>query len=175
MSPFFQFAPMAVSPLFPPSAFPPPRCPGNPIEKLKSKEAKNVENILELLKTFRPLVDAYVATTTSPGTSAVATKMEVEVDGTDREGRATFSRLSVGLAVRQVMANACSPCAVWMRAVVLCKIVGWRSLDKVTPRPPRWLCLAVLPQHLQVSEFIHVSTALPDPLPPSTPWACLEL
>lgn len=63
-----------------------------------------MEDVLELSKTFRPLADAYVATTTSPGTSAVAT---------------TFSRLSVGLAVRQVMAMRVHlvPCG---RAVLFC-------------------------------------------------------
>ncbi|CBN74516.1 conserved unknown protein [Ectocarpus siliculosus] len=97
--------------------------------KLKSKEAKNVEDILDLLKTFRPLADAYVAYPTSPGTSAVATKMEVEVDGTDREGRATFSRLSVGLAVRQAK-------QLWPTCVDLCCAVEMCEPQQQAPPSP---------------------------------------
>ncbi|CAM9318063.1 unnamed protein product [Ectocarpus sp. 12 AP-2014] len=95
--------------------------------KLKSKEAKNVEDILELLKTFRPLADAYVTTATSPGTSTVARKTEVE--GTDREGRATFSRLSVGLAVRQAK-------ELWPTCLDLCCAVEMCEPQQQAPPSP---------------------------------------
>ncbi|CAM9641777.1 unnamed protein product [Ectocarpus fasciculatus] len=85
------------------------------LKKLKSKEAKNVEDVLELSKTFRPLADAYVATTTSPGTSAVATK--------------TFSRLSVGLAVRQAK-------ELWPTCVDLCCAVEMCELQQQAPPSP---------------------------------------
>ncbi|CAB1113427.1 unnamed protein product [Ectocarpus sp. CCAP 1310/34] len=97
--------------------------------KLKSKEAKNVEDILGLLKTFRSLADAYVATATSPGTS---TARKTEVEGTDREERATFSRLSVGLAVRQAK-------ELWPTCLDLCCAVEMcepRQQAPPSPSPP---------------------------------------
>lgn len=133
-------------------SFPPPpslRLPffGNPTEKLKSKEAKNVEDVLELSTTFRPLADAYVATTTSPGTSTAAT---------------IFSRLSVGLAVRQVMATRVPlmPCG---RA---------RSLagGLLTKLQHNLHGGCAVPQYLQGG-----SVVLAEHLPATIPWACLEL
>ena len=66
-------------------------------KKLKSKEAKNVGDILELSQTFRSLADANTA---GPGYDACAAK--AQVDGAEKKDGAVFSRLSVGLAVRQV-------------------------------------------------------------------------
>lgn len=67
------------------------------VRKLKSKEAKNVADILELAPTFRKLTDAYAATPNAAGTLETEDGGAAEaVDG------ASFSRLAVGLAVRQV-------------------------------------------------------------------------
>lgn len=65
-------------------------------EKLKAKEAKNVADILEQWQTFRSLADANMAN--SGDTVAAGPKMDIA--GTKYE--AGLSRLSVGLAVRQV-------------------------------------------------------------------------
>lgn len=53
-------------------------------------------DILELATVFRTLADAYAAT------SGGATTVEANVEGAERYGETAFSRLSVGLAVRQV-------------------------------------------------------------------------
>lgn len=67
-----------------------------PTAKLKTKEAKNVGDILELLQTFRLLADANI--TTSGDADAIVAKVNEE----DRASKTEFSRLSVGLALRQV-------------------------------------------------------------------------
>lgn len=66
--------------------------------KLKAKEAKNVGDILELSRTFRSLADANMTT----GTSGDSGAAEVKADEAERASGAEFSRLSVGLALRQV-------------------------------------------------------------------------
>lgn len=65
-------------------------------EKLKAKEAKNVADILEQWQTFRSLADA---NTPSSGNAGAA---RAKTDGEGTKEEAGFSRLSVGLAVRQV-------------------------------------------------------------------------
>eukprot|EP00904_Undaria_pinnatifida_P010376 jgi/Undpi1/6469/HiC_scaffold_20.g08948.m1 len=76
--------------------------------KLKSKEAKNVADILELAPTFRKLADAYAATPNAAGALETEDGGAAEaVDG------ASFSRLAVGLAVRQAR-------ELWPTCVTLC-------------------------------------------------------
>lgn len=69
------------------------------VGKLKSREAKNVAEILELAPTFRSLADAYAANTAGNVVGALETGGG---GSADTEGGAGFSRLAVGLAVRQV-------------------------------------------------------------------------
>eukprot|EP00752_Nemacystus_decipiens_P004071 g3726.t1 len=81
--------------------------------KLKAKEAKNVADILELWQTFRSLADANAAS--SGDTDAAGAKME----GAGNTDKAGFSRLSVGLAVRQAK-EAWPTCVDLSCAVEMC-------------------------------------------------------
>lgn len=65
-------------------------------EKLKAKEAKNVGDILEQWQTFRSLADANLASSGDAGAA------EAKIDGAGTKDEAGLSRLSVGLALRQV-------------------------------------------------------------------------
>ncbi len=76
-------------------------CDENVPQKLKSKEAKHVGDILELSETFRSLADANMAGL-GDDTRAAA---EAKIDGAEGKDGARFSRLSVGLAVREVICH----------------------------------------------------------------------
>lgn len=65
-------------------------------EKLKAKEAKNVGEVLEQWKTFRSLANANMASSGDAGAG------EAQMGDAGGKDEARFSRLSVGLAVRQV-------------------------------------------------------------------------
>lgn len=64
--------------------------------KLKAKEAKNVGDILEQWQTFSSLADANMASSDDAG------EAEARIDDAVTKDEAGFSRLSVGLAVREV-------------------------------------------------------------------------
>ena len=67
--------------------------------KLKSTEAKRVADILEFAPTFRSLADAYAA---SPSAVGGALETGGGADDAETQDGTGFSRLAVGLAVRQV-------------------------------------------------------------------------
>lgn len=90
--------------------------------KLKAKEAKNVGDILELAKGFRPLADAYVATF---GRSSAT---EASVEGAGNDGESAFSRLSMGLAVRQVTC----PTPLCQDKCILLRCSRYRAFGRVT-------------------------------------------
>lgn len=70
-------------------------------KKLKAKEAKHVADILELSQTFCSLADANMAGL--GGDTRAAAEAKKGRDGEGRRDGAEFSRLSVGLAVREVI------------------------------------------------------------------------
>lgn len=70
--------------------------------KLKAKEAKNVGEILDLLPTFRSLVDTYETTELSGAGDRAPETSRDAVHTASAENGTEFSRLAVGLVVRQV-------------------------------------------------------------------------
>ncbi|CAN0024767.1 unnamed protein product, partial [Hapterophycus canaliculatus] len=127
--------------------------------KLKTKEAKHVGDILELAKAFRPLADAYISTWGGASTA------EANVEGEGRYGESAFSRLSVGLAVRQAK-------ELWPTCVDLCCAMEMCDLEEEErgqehgspPRLPPSLARAVT-----TSATGHRNQAAVGGVAPSTP------
>eukprot|EP00903_Cladosiphon_okamuranus_P016856 g15544.t1 len=91
--------------------------------KLKAKEAKNVGDILEQWQAFRSLANAKMASSGDAGAA------EAKFDGAGTEDEAGFSRLSVGLAVREAKET-------WPTCVDLSCAVEICGCEHGLPPPP---------------------------------------
>lgn len=103
-------------------------CP--PIQ-LKSKEAKNVGEIMEVFPTFRRLADAFERSNTRGGHSEQTGQ---EPGHGERESCGEPSRLEVGLAVRQVRGALQSR----LHRFVLCTIMEWCIVKRVAWFVTQW-------------------------------------